>query len=48
MRKGGKFADDAVGRAKLWLPPVQEVGKEGAKEKKLGVERRPSWTIDEL
>ena len=54
MRKNGKFADDAVGRAKLWLPPVEEgKGKENARDggkvgKRMGGERWTSWTNDDL
>ncbi|KAJ9604464.1 hypothetical protein H2200_011300 [Cladophialophora chaetospira] len=54
MRKNGKFADDAVGKAKLWLPPVEEgkgAGKDGGgdgRKKKAGRERWTGWTIDDL
>ncbi|KIW33569.1 uncharacterized protein PV07_00408 [Cladophialophora immunda] len=32
MRKSGKLSDDAVGHAKLWLPPVDETSKSKDKE----------------
>ena len=52
MRKEGKLADDAIGRAKLWLPPVEEAKGKGPlptkPEKKTGQDRWTSWTSDDL
>lgn len=38
MRKNGKLSDDAVGHAKLWLPPVDEGEREREKDKDKGKE----------
>ncbi|KAK5265958.1 hypothetical protein LTR99_004855 [Exophiala xenobiotica] len=54
MRKSGKLSDEAVGHAKLWLPPVDEGGKDGEpkrgarREKKPGLERWNSWSSDDF
>lgn len=57
MRKNGKLADDAIGRAKLWLPPVVDgVEKDkdgqpvtvGKKKKLLGSERWASRSVDDF
>jgi len=31
MRRGGKLSDDAVGHARLWLPPVDELQQQAAR-----------------
>jgi len=56
MRKSGKLSDDAMGRARLWLPPVDEGQKDGPSKKegaegekdKIGSERWTSWSMDDL
>lgn len=50
MRRSGKLADEAIGHAKLWLPPVVEPKDEkGVKiERKTGAERWTIWSIDDL
>ncbi|KAK4941087.1 hypothetical protein LTR10_018887 [Elasticomyces elasticus] len=49
MRKSGKLSDDAIPHARLWLPPVDVGNNEQKKNvpKKVGVERWPSWVIDD-
>jgi hypothetical protein len=56
MRKSGKLAEDTAGRAKLWLPPVEEqkgkdksAGTPGHKhEQRDAAERWTSWSADDL
>lgn len=57
MRKTGKLSEDAIGHARLWLPPValERDHKDGAGEgtppvveKKTGAERWVSWTSDDI
>ena len=53
MRKSGKLSDEAVGHAKLWLPPVDEGGKDreqrrARREKRPGPERWISWSSDDF
>ncbi|OCT45100.1 hypothetical protein CLCR_05747 [Cladophialophora carrionii] len=51
MRKNGKLADDAPGRAKLWLPAVDEGDKTDQQGKKRprpsGEQRWTTWSIDD-
>ncbi|KIX08570.1 uncharacterized protein Z518_03226 [Rhinocladiella mackenziei CBS 650.93] len=54
MRKKGKLSDEAVGHARLWLPPVDEGEKdkdkmEGPKApRKTGLDRWASWSSEDL
>lgn len=50
MRKSGKLSDEAIPHARLWLPPVDEGDKEqkNTRVKKVGAERWPSWSPDDL
>ena len=55
MRKNGKLAEDAPGRAKLWLLPLDEglkgeerEGRPRKREKAIGMERLRSWSVDEV
>lgn len=50
MRRSGKLADEAVGHAKLWLPPVVDPKDErGQKvERKIGAERWTIWSMDDV
>jgi len=53
MRRSGKLAEESEGRAKLWLPPVQEAGTKDVNgpcrgERKTGAERWTSLSVDDL
>ncbi|KAK5059688.1 hypothetical protein LTR84_009571 [Exophiala bonariae] len=58
MRKTGKLSEEAIGHAKLWLPPVIPTDKDNkygagdgalaAVEKKTGAERWTSWSSDDI
>ena len=58
MRRRGKLEERAEGRARMWLPPVDEApakeGKEGLtsegtmKRSAEGRERWRSWSVDDL
>lgn len=58
MRKSGKLSDDAIGHARLWLPPIdsgdrdqdtnKETKGEAKREKKPAQERWSSWSTDDL
>ncbi|RVX75048.1 hypothetical protein B0A52_01325 [Exophiala mesophila] len=50
MRRCGKLKEEAVGHAKLWLPPVVDPKDEkGQKvERKIGAERWTVWSMDDL
>ncbi|EXJ84171.1 hypothetical protein A1O3_04838 [Capronia epimyces CBS 606.96] len=56
MRKCGKLSNDATGRAKLWLPPVDEADKSNDRSdrgltktrRKCGIERWATWSIQDL
>lgn len=58
MRKTGKLSEEAIGHAKLWLPPVTVTEKDNkdsagegplaAVEKKSAAERWASWSSDDL
>lgn len=56
MRKSGKLSDEAIGHARLWLPPVDDGLKHKESQKggspvdkgKTASERWTSWSLDDL
>jgi hypothetical protein len=50
MRKSGKLSDEAVGHARLWLPPVvdREKDKQMQRTTVVASARWSSWTMDDV